>query len=211
MPEINELSPEQQKALLDAHHNVETPFDQVKTDFSIPNGWYNHTMLSLTEMLDDNGQYYIAAEMKSHAKDTVGEEPIDYGCRFYVGSNKKGDPLALKPETRLKSFGLGRLKAIAKACDVPTNNQSNAAICKALVGKSWTQRIDTAPYTEADMAAGKKRPFAELGRNAVKLGLVPARLDGTTGAAQPAPIANNGDAAAAAAASTVPGGVFGAE
>jgi hypothetical protein len=200
-------TPEEQAALQAAWAETVTPMDQVKTSTDPLNGWYDHTFLKLAPIFHKNGLYTIVATIRSHAKDTPGELPFERDWLFFIGSNKTGDPRAELPETRIKSFGYSRLKAIAEKCDVPTNPQPDAKLCAALVGKSWTQRIEIDVLSDKDKAEGK-RAFPELGRNPVKLGLVPARIDGAA-----ATIANGTAATAApAAVSTVPAGTtFGQE
>lgn len=200
-------TPEEQAALQEAWANTVTPMDQVKTSTDPLSGWYDHTFLKFTPGFHKNGLYHIIATIRSHAKDTPGELPFERDWLFFIGSHKNNDPRAELPETRIKSFGYSRLKAIAEKCDVPTNPQPDAKLCASLVGKSWTQRIELDVLSDADKAAGK-RAFPELGRNPVKLGLVPARIDGASAAAA------NGTATATApvAQSTVPAGTaFGSE
>jgi len=200
-------TPEEQAALYESWAQTETPYDQIKTSTDPLNGWYDHTFIRfLPQYHPRNGLYTIVATIRSHAKDTAGELPFERDWNFFIGNNKTGDPRALLPETRQKSFGYSRLKAIAEKCDVPTNPQPDEKLCASLVGKSWTQRIDIDTLTDEQKAKGE-HAWPELGRTPVKLGTIPARIDG-------APATANGAAVAAApvATSTVPQGTkFGAE
>lgn len=196
-------NPQQGQAALSDFWNSTLPMSQVRESLAPPNGWYNHTILKLEPGMGDDGVVYIQGSFKSHASETPGQVPIDYQQRFYVGTQK--DPQAKQPETRLNSIGLSQLKGIARVCDVPTQDQPTAQLCASLVGKQFTNRIEERKYKDKQ---GNEKSAINFGRNPVKLGLVPARLDGTPLGAS---VGTNGSIAPAPASAEVAGATFGSE
>jgi hypothetical protein len=194
------MSQEANAAALSEFWNSEAPMSQVRENLNAPNGWYDLVVTKLEPSMDDNGLIYIAGEFGITAPADMAKGPgSSHRERFYIGSKK--DPQAKLPETRLNSPGFSRLKGLARVCDIPTNDQPVAALCAALIGKSFTNRIETVKVKAKD-GSGAEREFCNFGRNPVKLGTVPARLDTANTA--------NGAVAPAAAAAT-PGVEFASE
>jgi hypothetical protein len=198
---------DQNAAALSEFWNSDAPMSQVRENLNPVNGWYDLFIEKLEPQMDDNGLVFLLGTFKllAPADYVKGNPAASHRERFYIGTKK--DPEAKLPETRLNSPGFSRLKGIARVCDVPTNDQKVATLAAALLGKSFTNRIETAKVK--DKVTGADREYCNLGRNPVKLGTVPAKLDGSTSG----PAAANGAApAATAAAASAPAGVaFGNE
>lgn len=197
------MSDQNQQALADFWNNTELPLTQVRENMNPANGWYDITIVKLDPMTDDqnDGMFYIQGEFSCVSKAGDVEIKAQHRERYYLGTHE--DPKCQQPATLLNCAGLSRLKAIARVTDVPANNQKPAALAAALIGKQYTNRIETTP----GKGKNANREFCNQGRNPVKLGVVPAKLDGATVA--------NGQAGAATSAGTqsaaLAGATFGAE
>jgi hypothetical protein len=174
--------------LNEAWSQVTTPYDQVRTSSNPDNGTYDCFITKIEPRTEaKKGRYVIQMSLKLTAPDNA---PVPFfNPTFFIGTEE--DLFATQPETRKKSVGYSNLKKIAAACGVPANAQTDAALCAALLNKSFTCRIET------------KGDYTNLGRNPVKLGSIPAKLD----AVQPAAHMNG----AATTAAPVVEGAFGTE
>lgn len=195
MSDTPTLTPEQQAALQQAWNGTVTPYSQIQDGGGITEtGQYDFLVGKLEPTIAANGMYAIVGEFPVQA-------PTGFNFPFrrtlYIGTQK--DKLAALPETRLNSPGLRFLKNIAKANNIPTNDQSDAALCQAIVGRAFGNRVVTGkPYTGKD---GKQRTGLEFGRNVTPAGLIPAKVDNEQAVSAPASEAahTNGGAVAGAA------------
>jgi hypothetical protein len=177
-----------------AWSGVVTPFSQVRTNANPDNGVYDLFITKIEPRTEPKkGRYVIQVGLKILAPAEVASSPLNtFNPTFFIGTEE--DLFATQPETRKKSMGYSGLKKIAAACGVPANDQTDAALCAALLNKSFTCRIET------------KGEYCNLGRNPVKLGAIPAKLDAVQASAL------NGSAAVATpVTSDVPAGAFATE
>lgn len=174
--------------------NTPAPFSQVQGR-GFANGWYNLLFAKFSPLFDDNGLLFIKAEITLTAPEEMkGRQKIE---NLYIGTHK--DPKATLPETQKGAPGYSFLKDAAAVCGVPFNDQSPGALCGALLNKEATGRMESKPSKK-----DKEKSYTNITR-LVKLGAVPARIDGT-----PAVGAANGSMAPAV--SEAPAGVsFGSE
>lgn len=167
---------EKAAALAQAHSGVVTPYSQIKDSLGITAddaGQYDLLVGKLTPKLgENNGIYCIEGEFPVQAPAGFA---FPYRRTLWIGSKK--DKLAELPETRLNSPGLRFLKQIAKANNIPTNDQSDAALCAALLGRAFGVPIEATEYTAQD---GTKKKGTDFGRNVTPAGMIPARLYKTT-------------------------------
>jgi len=188
-------------AALNAAWNQVTPYSQIKTDgFNPEPGQFDLTVKTLSPLTAENGMYAIKGEFTIDAPTTSHVKT--YTRTLYVGTKK--DNMAQLPETRLNSPGLRFLKAVAAANKVSTNDQSDAALCKAITGKKFGCRIEETSYTDRN---GNEKKGSDFGRNVTPVGTVPARLDRE--AAQPRVNGQAGPVVTPTA--NVPAGAFAAE
>lgn len=172
--------------LAEAWSGTVTPYSQIKDSmFVTPDdlGQYDFLIKALVPKIGDNGLYCVEGEF------TI-EEPKGFSAyrrTLWIGSKK--DPMAKLPETRLNSPGLRFLKNIAKVNNLPTNDQSDAALCAAITGRGFGCRIEKGnEYTAKD---GTKKFGTDFGRNVTPKGMIPAKLDRATAAT---PMGTNGAA-----------------
>jgi len=176
-----------QAALAEAWSGTVTPYSQIKDSLGLEGGQYDFLVGKLEPTLDKNGLYCIAGEFPVLAP-TGFQQP--YKRTLYVGTHK--DKLAKLPETRLNSPGLRFLKNIAKANDLPTNDQSDAALCAQITGRAFGCRVEETEYE----SNGVKKKGSDFGRNVTPAGAIPAKLDKVAAA----PMSNGHDTGAAAGA-----------
>jgi len=186
-----------QAALAEAWSGTVTPYSQIKDQLGLDVGQYDFIVGKLEPQLDKNGLYCI-----------VGEFPVTnptgflypYKRTLYVGTHK--DPMAKLPDTRLNNSALRFLKNIAKANNVPTNDQSDAALCTSILGRAFgCPIVESKPYKDAH--GNDKKGGTEFGRNVTPAGMIPARVYAT-------PVAN-GAAGTPTAAPALTGASFGTE
>ena len=177
---------EQAAALNEAWANTVTPWDQIQTEFGLEGGQYDFIVKALTPGIHPKGYYVINGEFDVAAP--VGFPT--YKRALFVGTKK--DFLARDPQTRLNSPGLRFLLKIAKANNLSTNPQPDAALCASLIGKGFGNHIEETKYTKDD---GTEAKGSDFGRNVTPIGVVPATgpdrlraMNGTeqVAAAQPA-------------------------
>jgi len=163
---MTEVTPQ---AILEAW-NTTRPYSQMK-DFTGPTkGQYDFVVSRLEPTSDRNGLYCIVGEFAIQAP--AGFQ-FPFKRTLYVGTHK--DKLADLPETCLQSPGLNFLRKIAKVNHIPTNDQPDAQLCQALIGRAFGCRLEEGkPYTAKD---GTTRVGLEFGRNVTPAGTIPARLD----------------------------------
>lgn len=181
MAEQRVLSPEQQAKLNSAFSGVVTPYSQVRETLSPDPGTYVMLFRGFKPDIAENGMYVIEVDVKFLApQEAVSDTPAGGAKRtLYIGTRK--DPMAEHPETRLNSPGLRWLKLAAKACDVPVNDQTDGALCAALLNKQITCRIDETTYDKkADDGTVTKAKGWDFGRTPMKVGSMPAKLDKST-------------------------------
>lgn len=160
-----------QAALAEAWSGTVTPYSQIKDQLGLEGGQYDFLVGKLEPQLDKNGLYVIAGEFPVLAPAGF-QHP--YKRVLYVGTKK--DNLARLPDTRLNSPGLRFLKNIAKVNELPTNDQSDAALCASINGKPFGCRIEETTYKDAN---GNEKKGSDFGNNVTKVGLIPAKLDRT--------------------------------
>ena len=189
---MENMSEQDRAALAQAWSGTTTPYSQIKEGFTMESGQYDFVVGKLTPDFDKSGMYCI-----------VGEFPITspagfaqpYKRTLYVGTKK--DPKAQLPDTRLVSPGLRFLRAIATANRVPTNDQSDAALCAAITNRAFGCRIEETKYVQN----GVEKTGSDFGRNVTPSGLIPARLDKSPASASTAKPMTNGAATGAVFAS----------
>lgn len=191
------MNEQEQQAALAEFWNSTAPMSQVRERSGLPNGWFDFFVTKLDPKLDDNGLIYIERQLTVTAP--VETKDRRHTDRLYIGTHK--DPQAKLPETRLNSSGYSTLKTMGRVTDVPCGDDiPNAQLCGSLLNKSFTGRIET--------QKDKKDPTKEYTNlvRTVKLGAVPARIDGS---AVEAGTSANG--AAAPVSPEVAGATFGTE
>lgn len=180
-----------QAALAEAWSGTVTPYSQIRDTLGLEGGQYDFLVGKLEPQFDKNGLYCIAGEFPVTAP-TGFQHP--YKRTLYVGTKK--DPQAKLPETRLNSPGLRFLKNIAKANNIPTNDQSDAALCASINGRAFGCRVEETTYKDAN---GQDKKGSDFGRNVTPAGMIPARLDKQpVQSAAPAAQANGADLSGAA-------------
>jgi hypothetical protein len=198
------MSTEANQAALQDFWQSTAPMSQVRENLNPPNGQYDLTVTKLEPQLDDNGLVFINSEFTIIGPASIANAKVGntFRPRLYIGTKK--DQLAKLPETRINSPGLAVLKGIGRVAQVPCNDQPVAQLCTALLGKSFSNRIETKKVKHKE--TGEEKEYCNFGRNPTPIGIVPARLDSE--AATPvaaAPVANG------AAAEAVSGAQFGSE
>ncbi len=183
---------EKAAALAEAFSGTVTPYSQIKENAGIgaeDTGQYDWVVGKLEPKVGDNGLYCIEGEFPVQAPAGFA---FPYRRTLWIGTKK--DPFAKLPETRLNSPGLRFLKNIAKVNNIPTHDQSDAALCAALRGRGFGCRIEANTYTGKD---GKEKKGTDFGRNVTPIGMIPARLDKQTAtlSAPAAAASTNGGAA----------------
>jgi hypothetical protein len=195
------MSTDPNAAALAQAWNTVTPYSQINTDSFVPEpGQYDLKVVELKPETAPNGLYAITGEYEG-STEGLGA-PLKYTRTLYVGTKK--DPMAALPETRLNSPALRFFKKIAQVNKVATNDQSDAALCKAITGKFFGCRIEATEYTGRD---GQQKKGSEFGRNVTAKGQIPAKLDRVSAT----PKAANGQAGPVVTANTVPAGAFASE
>lgn len=166
--------------LAEAWSGTVSPYSQIKDSLGITAddaGQFDFVVGSLKpETGENNGLYCIVGEFPVTAPSGFA---FPYKRTLWIGSKK--DKMAEQPSTRLNSPGLRFLRAIAKANNVPTNDQSDAALCAAITGRAFGCRIEATTYEgrNIDPTTGKLevKKGTEFGRNVTPAGLIPAKLD----------------------------------
>ncbi len=200
------MSTDPNAAALAQAWNTVTPYSQINTDSFVPeNGQYDFRVVELKPETAPNGLYAITGEYEGSTEGLAA--PLKYTRTLYVGTKK--DPMAALPETRLNSPALRFFKKIAQVNKVATNDQSDAALCKAITGKFFGCRIEQNEFASKTKTDENGRPAmlkgSEFGRNVTRKGEIPAKLDRV--AATPK-VANGQAGPVVTAASNVPAGAF---
>lgn len=185
------MSTEANQAALSDFWQSTAPMSQVRENLNPPNGQYDLVVTKLEPQLDDNGLVYINSEFTITAPASIANAKVGntFRPRLYIGSKK--DPLAKLPETRINAPGLSFLKGVARVAQVPCNDQPVAQLCAALLGKPFSNRIETKAVKNKE--TGETKEYCNFGRNPTPVGVVPAKLDSEGAAASatmPAAAAN---------------------
>jgi hypothetical protein len=117
---------------------------------------------------ENNGIYCIEGEFP-----VVAPAGVQFPYRRTLWIGTKADPFAKLPETRLKSPGLRFLKAIAEANKLPSNDQSDQALCAAITGRTFGCRIIKTSYVKD----GVTKNGTDFGRKVTPAGVIPAKWD----------------------------------
>lgn len=161
-----------------AYLSTPSPYNEVDTRESLLDGWYDVEFNKLVATLDQNGLLFVKGELDVLAPENAkGRKHFE---NLYIGTH--ADPLAALPDTRKNAPGDRTLVLVAKFTDVPANAQNPAAFHAALLHKPFTARI----------ALGKKNKDGKQYTNiqrVVKLGAIPAAIDGTRTVTEAAPAA----------------------
>lgn len=190
----------EEQAQLAEFYNSAAPMSQVRESLTPPNGQYDLAVTKVEPCFVDSTDEHnnpiklvgLQMELKITAPAEIASMPVGstYRERFIIGTKK--DPLAKLPETRLQSMNLGRLKTILRICQCPTGDMPVAQIAASLLGKAFSNRIETSKSKKD----GKE--YTNLGRNPSPLGILPAKLDSVAASAVvTAPLANGAAAPAA--------------
>lgn len=177
----------QNNAALAAAVNTVTPFSQVRTESAFEKGQYDFSVLAITPGTDKNGLYTLTVELKTIAPATIANLPGKAGVfkrTLYVGTHK--DKMAELPETRTSSSAYRTLVAIAKANNLPTNDQTDLQMIAQLQGKQFgVALVQGKDYKDAQ---GNTKPGGlEFGKTFVPVGTIPAKLEREAASAAAAP------------------------